>query len=252
MQEDNLYKKVLILREGAIGDIIHTLNVPRAIKEAYPDVEIHYYTCLDPNMLKADKNIDKIWYMPYDKTRDKKELEKFAKILKEEHYDVVLKLQLSPKIDSFVRKLSAKKVVNIKKIKRHHIVMNYWETAKRVFPKIKQYTNLKMYLPEDVSEKMKQEVSQYKKPVIIFNAGHIFAKRQGRTYPVEQWLELGKKIQEKHNGTIILTGIGEDAQMLKPLDAIPDCVSYISKLSLLENSALIKNADMLISGDSGP
>ena len=43
-----------------------------------------------------------------------------------------------------------------------------------------------------------------------------------------------------------------DCEVLKPLEAIPNTVSYVDKLTLEENSALIKNVDMLISGDSGP
>ena len=41
------FKKVLIIRTGAIGDVIHTTNTFRAIKEAHPEVEIHYLTSID-------------------------------------------------------------------------------------------------------------------------------------------------------------------------------------------------------------
>ena len=37
-------KKILIIREGAIGDVVHTTNVFRSIKETYPNVEIDYVT----------------------------------------------------------------------------------------------------------------------------------------------------------------------------------------------------------------
>ena len=38
------YKKILILRQGAIGDVVHTTNIFRSIKAKHPEVEIDYLT----------------------------------------------------------------------------------------------------------------------------------------------------------------------------------------------------------------
>ena len=40
----NEYKKILIIRTGAIGDVIHTSNLFRAIKKLNPEITIHYLT----------------------------------------------------------------------------------------------------------------------------------------------------------------------------------------------------------------
>ena len=55
------YKKILIIRLGAIGDVVNSMVIHQAIKEKHPDVEIHYMT-LDyiAPLLKNDKNISKI------------------------------------------------------------------------------------------------------------------------------------------------------------------------------------------------
>ena len=37
-------KKVLIIRNGAIGDVVHTTGLLRAIKSAYPFIQIDYAT----------------------------------------------------------------------------------------------------------------------------------------------------------------------------------------------------------------
>ena len=53
------YKKVLFIRIGAIGDVIHTLNGPRAIKELYPNIEIHYASSMPEDFLgKIDEVAD--------------------------------------------------------------------------------------------------------------------------------------------------------------------------------------------------
>ena len=247
------FKKILIIRTGAIGDVIHTTNTFRAIKEVYPEVEIHYLTALDSRLLEFDSNITKVWSIKDKKLKVfSKYMKEYAAILKAENFDAVINLQPSIKLRMLATLAGIKHQFNYKKNPKHHAVMNYWETAKRAFPAIRQYSDLKMYLDEEVSEKMKQELAQYQKPLVVLNAGHVFAKRQGRTYPIEKWIELGNKIQEKYNGTIIITGVKIDCEVLKPLEQIPNSVSYVDKLTLEENSALIKNADILISGDSGP
>ena len=247
------FKKVLIIRTGAIGDVIHTTNTFRAIKEAHPEVEIHYLTSIDTKLLEFDKNITKVWAIKDKQLKVfSKYMKEWAQILKAENFAAVINLQPSVKLRMLATLAGIKCQFNYEKNPKHHAVMNYWETAKKAFPDIRQYSDLKMYLDEEVSEKMKNELSQYRKPLVVLNAGQVFAKRQGRTYPIEKWIELGNKIQEKYNGTIVITGVKADCEVLKPLEAIPNTVSYVDKLTLEENSALIKNVDMLISGDSGP
>ena len=253
MAKKKLFKKVLIIRTGAIGDVIHTTNTFRAIKDAHPEVEIHYLTSINEPMLVYDKNLAKVWVIESEKFKPfSKYTMEFAKKLKAEKFDVAINLQPSFKTRLLVELAKIKTHFNYKKKSKLHAVQNYWETAKKAFPDIKNYSDLKMYLNPEVSEKMHTELSKYKRPLVVLNAGHVFAKRQGRTYPVEKWIELGNKIQEKYDGTILITGVKVDEEILKPLEQIKNSVSFVSKLSLDENSALIKNSDILISGDSGP
>lgn len=253
MAKKKLFKKVLIIRTGAIGDVIHTTNTFRAIKDAHPEVEIHYLTSINESMLVYDKNLAKVWVIESEKFKPfSKYTMEFAKKLKAEKFDVAINLQPSFKTRLLVELAKIKTHFNYKKKSKLHAVQNYWETAKKAFPDIKNYSDLKMYLNPEVSEKMHTKLSKYKRPLVVLNAGHVFAKRQGRTYPVEKWIELGNKIQEKYDGTILITGVKVDEKILKPLEQIKNSVSFVSKLSLDENSALIKNSDILISGDSGP
>lgn len=253
MVKKKIFKKVLIIRTGAIGDVIHTTNTFRAIKDAHPEVEIHYLTSINKSMLEYDKNITKVWVIESAKFKafSKYTLE-YAKRLKAEKFDAVINLQPSFKTRLLVELAKIKTHFNYRKKSKLHAVQNYWETAKKAFPDIKEYSDLKMYLNPELSIKMKEELSQYKRPLVVLNAGHVFAKRQGRTYPIEKWIELGNRIQEKYDGTILITGVKVDEEILKPLEQIKNSVSYVSKLSLDENSALIQNSDILISGDSGP
>ena len=59
------------------------------------------------------------------------------------------------------------------------------------------------------------------------NAGGMFSKRQGRSYPREKWVELGNKLAEKLNASIILNGAKEDKEFLKPLEGIKKSINFI-------------------------
>lgn len=245
------FKKVLIIRVGAIGDVVHTSNTYRAIKDAHPDVEIHYLTCIDKSMIEHDPALARVWTIDYKFKAFSKYTLDYAKELKQENFDAVINLQPSFKTQWLALLAGVKKHFNYRKNNKH-AVTNYWETAKRAFPDIKEFDDLKLHLCEDVCAQMRDRLSGYKRPFVILNGGNVFAKRQGRTYPASMWVELGNKIQEKYDGTIFITGIKVDAEVLKPLEQIKNAVSFVDKLSFEENSALIKNSDLLVSGDSGP
>lgn len=246
-------QKILIIRLGAIGDVIHTSNVYRAIKKAHPDVEIHFLTSINKALIENDKTLSKVWTI---KAKNLKVFSKYfidyTKLLKAENFDIVINLQPSVKTRLLAFLAGIKKRYNYHKNNKIHAVTNYWQTAKRVFNDIEELPELEITLAEDVCEKINKMVENYQRPFVILNCGHVFAKRQGRTYPITKWIELGNKIQEKYNGTIFITGLKEDAEILEPLNSIKNSVSFVDKLSLEETSALIKTSDLLLSGDSGP
>ena len=248
------FKKILFIRVGAIGDVIHTLNAPRAIKELYPEVNIHYLSSMPDEFMNYMPFIDKhIHYGNIQLTSIfSKDFKDFANTLKKEKYDVVINLQPSIKTRLLARLAGIKNVYNYHKRNSRHAVIDHWLTAKRAFPEITLPEDLDFRLSPELTAIIKDKVKNFNSPYIVFNSGHVFAKRQGRTYPIEKWVELGNKIQEKYNGTIIITGVKADAEVLRPLEKIKNSVSFVDKLTLEENSALLGCANLVISGDSGP
>ena len=244
-------KKILIIRLGAIGDVVHTTNLYRAIKQQYSDTEIHYLTSgLIKPLLISDVDISKVLTFP--KKFFSMETLNFIKKLQTENYDVAINLQPSIKIRLIVFLSRIKKQLVYKKNFKLHAVKNFWQTGLNAFPNIKEIENLKLYLPEKIKHDAKERVKNLKHPITIINAGGMFSKRQGRAYPLEKWIELGNKIAEKYNSTIILTGTKEDRAFLLPLEKIKNTINLIGKLSLEETCGIISQADLMISGDSGP
>ena len=246
-------KKVLIIRTGAIGDVVHTTNLYRAIKKLNPQIEIHYLTSsLIKPLLEADGDISKIINVPKKFKLFSVETKKLIDELKKENYDVVFNLQPSLKTRIIAIMSGIKKRYNYKKNFKFHAVKNFWQTGLQCFPQLEELDDLKIFLPQCYIDSAKKRVQNLKHPIIVFNAGGMFSKRQGRTYPIDKWVELGNKIQEKYDGTILLNGAKEDKEFLLPLEKIKNSVNLIGELSLADSCAVISQADIMISGDSGP
>lgn len=242
-------KKVLILRFGAIGDVVHTTGLFRSLKKLNSEIEIHYATFKAPSLLiENDPDLQKV-HVFEEKTY--KHLINFAKELRKEEFDVFINLQPGIKTKIFGLILRAKKTLTYKKTFKLHAVENFWKTAKPIFKDIILPDEIKIYLPEGAKEKAKSLIQTDKK-VIGFNIGANSA-RQGRKYPLEHWKVLAKELIDKHNCKILLTGSKEDEnEAEKLLDISPEIVSFCGKLSLPESAALLQRCNLVISGDTGP
>ena len=245
--------KLLIIRTGAIGDVVHTTALYRAIKKQCPDIKIHYMTSeyIKP-LLDEDKDIEKVIIIDPKFKMFSSYTKKLARIIKKENYDAVINLQPSLKIKYLIFLSGIKKLSTYKKNFKLHAVTNFWRTGLKFFPDLKEETELKLYLPKTAIEFAKTTVKHLKRPLIVINAGGVMSKRQGRTYPVEKWVEIGHKLQKKYNGTVILNGAKEDKEILSPLNDIENSVNLIGELSLVNSCAVIGESDIMISGDSGP
>lgn len=252
MNAENI-NKILIIRSGAIGDVVHTTSLFRAIKKLNPDIKIHYMTSdLIKPLLIEDSDIEKVLTINPKFKMFSHYTVNLAEKIKEQNYNLVINLQPSLKIKFLLFLAGIKKQYNYKKSFKIHAVTNFWQTGLKAFPELKQEEKLELNLPKDSIEFAKNKLKDLKRPFIVINAGGVLSKRQGRTYPIEKWLELGNKLQEKYNGTIILNGAKEDKDILAPLSTIPSSINLIGELSLINSCGIISQADLMISGDSGP
>lgn len=250
---NNRYKKILIIRTGAIGDVVHTSNLFRSIKKAYPDVIVHYLTSetIKP-LLVENPDIEKVITINPGFRAFSSYTKEFAAELKKENYDLVINLQPSFKIKFLIFLAGIKNKVAYKKDFKLHAVKNFWLTGLKAFPLIKEESDLKLYLPDNSVERAKELLKDLPRPFIVINAGGVFSKRKGRTYPIDKWAILTEKLLEKYRGTIILNGSKEDEKFLSPLATNKNVLNLIGKLSLIDSCAVISQADYMISGDSGP
>lgn len=240
-------KKVLIFRLGAIGDVVHTTGLLRALKNYNPQISIHYLTTRVPSkLLEYNHALDKIW-ISEDKSYSY--IYNFAKELKRENFDLLINLQ-PPTIRNkiFAHFIGAKKTLNYKKDFKFHAVKNFFITASHAIKDLYLEEDLKLVIPENFKDKFNDLSGM----IIGFNMG-VSGTRQGRRWPLEYWGNLAKIIIDEYNCKIVLTGSNDDKEFSEQiLNISPNIISFCGKLDIMENAALLSKCNLVISGDTGP
>ncbi len=243
-------KKILIIRFGAIGDVVHSTALFRSLKQFNPELEIHYATFnLPSTVIQDDPDIKKLWII---KNKNYKTLWQLAKELKKEKFDLCINLQNSNRAKFLSFLTRSKKYISYKKTFNLHAVENFWRTAKPIFKDIELPGEVQIHLPDEVKQDIAKLINKKSKR-IGFNIS-LSSVRQGRKWKNEYWVELAKKlIKYDSNIEIVIVGIKEDLELAKQISEVSNNVkSFCDKLSLLESTALMSHCDLLISGDTGP
>ena len=243
-------KRILIIRNGAIGDVIHTTALFRAIKKAYPKILIDYATSFAPStLLKNDKDLNEIFVF------EDYSYKYFLSIIpefKNKNYDLIINLQPQLKFNLFCKLLRVK-TVKYKKNFKKHAVENFFETAKKELPAIELPTELKI----EITDKNKQYVIGTFPQIqacknVVFNMSAT-PQRQGRKWPVDYYKELALRLINEYNCNIILTGSKEDTELTSKLVNVHENIfDFAGKFTLTESAALYSMCDLFISGDTGP
>ena len=249
----NKVKKILIIRLGAIGDVVHSTIISTAIKNKYPRDKIHFLTLpYIKEMLKNDLNFEKIFEFDNRKKNNLFYLFKLGLALRKENYDVIFNLTNAFRTNFISFVANPKK--NIKRSKQRKIALDAFFNAALKFDKTLVYPkNLSIISGQMEKDNILKMLNDIKQPIIIFNPGGENDNiRQGRIWPFEYWIELGNKLYESLNATIIISGSKNEEFEHQKYKAIKNAIVFSGKLKLNETLALFSLADIVISGDSGP
>lgn len=242
--------KILIIRNGAIGDVIHTTALYRAIKKAYPHIIIDYATSyITAPLLKNDLDLNEVLIF---ENYSYKYFISLATEFKNKKYDLIINLQPQLKFNLLCA-ISGIKTVTYKKDFKKHAVENFFEVAKKVLPVIELPSELKIRISEKGIQYVKNvfpEINARKN--IVFNMSATF-QRQGRKWPIDYFKELAIRLINEYDCNIILTGSADDKELTDQLVNLhKNIYDFAGKFTLSESSALYSMCDLFISGDTGP
>lgn len=250
----NKSKKILIIRLGAIGDVVNSCVIHQSIKQKYPDYEIHFLTSpIIAPLLEDDPDIKKVWTFNYSQKGAFFALFPLGLRLFLQRFDLVVNLQnsLRNKILSFLA--MPKKIISKDKTSKGHSTNAFTKALNSLMPEVEIVKNIKLYTCKKQKEQMSELIQEFPRPLIAISAGgENDNSRQGRIWPLKNWIELGDKLTSRHGGTIIILGSKPESAYQKPLNEIQSSKMFSGTLSLKENATLISLCDLFISGDSGP
>lgn len=245
-----IVKKILIIKLGAIGDVIRTTPLIHKLKEIYPEAKITWLT-YTPEVVP--KIVDCILNF---------ELKNIL-LLKAIHFDILYNLDkdleacaLTNQIFADVKKgfkLEGGRCVPIDKDAEAKWLTGIYDDLNRA--------NKKSY-PQEIFEicgfqfsgeryilDVNPEIWEIpeKHPLIGLNTG-CGERWPTRQWPIEYWIELAQNLKEKGWGVLLLGGAKEDSQNKKI--AYESGVTYLGHFPIKKFISLVNQCELIITAVS--
>lgn len=245
-------KKILIIKLGALGDVVHASIIAEAIKSKHPDCTIDFLTlpwCI--SLLKDYPYIDEVilWENSYKKNY--KDFIRIAIKLFKKRYDYIF----SPSKVFWTLLLSIialpQKIIFNKKLGGLW-VEDYFQMAQRIFKDLEKPDHLTLGLSVEAITKIEADLKKYTSPFFVIAPGRaIDPIRQGRIWNIDKWKELTTLLIQEYGGTIFVIGNEIEKDTHNILSA-SNVIIKSGDYSIEETKALLSKATLMISGDTGP
>lgn len=273
--------KYLIVRLGALGDIIHTLPAQQLLHRKQPHSEIHWITeapYLD--FLQSVPGIDRLWVVDTRKWRTRPaSLNEFVRLvgaLRKEQFKAAIDFQGLLKSSILTRLSGATRRIGFGKHQtresaaawfysaslsvttkgRHRIEQNLQllsaigledaELQESAIPRIP------FQLPEESSKYIDDQFQRFSVPdtPVILNPG---AGWPTKLWPVKRFAELARRITgELKRSVIVAWGPGEQELAEDIVGDHSEDRVIAFPTSILELAALCRRSSLMVAGDTGP
>ena len=266
-------KKVLIFKIGAIGDVMMTTPLVRALRKRFPKAKLDYLVGKwSASIIEKNKNLDEM--ITFDDTiffrRKKRELLRLAKEIRKRYYDLIIVLDRSWLVNIYARLFSAPTIgfdrdgegfannVSVLYDDEKHDIEYYLDIARRLKCK-KETQKMDLFLDKKAiafaDMIWKKHRLAGKSVVCIIPGG---GSNPGQTVDLKRW-PIGKYAllaEEiiKSRKTIILLGGESDTALKKHFRHLPKdkVIDLIGKCDINESASVMARCSTVICNDSGP
>lgn len=268
-----MIRKILILKVGALGDVVRTTYFLPGIRKRYnEEVEIFWITSKNAyDLLKNNEYIDKILFI-----ENKEDIEK----IKEITFDWIISLEDEEELYNYISEVSYKKLSGVYK---EDNILKYTDDLKQWFDmgllskygkekadQLKKINNLShteifskglnieikepYFFGDNLLEnKIKNEIKKIKNYKIIglnLNAGKRWPSKSLNTDEAKKLIKV--LVENKSNFLIVLGGkenYERNKLLMKGLEK-ENNIFLIKPVEVLEFAAIIKNLNLLITSDT--
>lgn len=277
-------RRILVIRLDLIGDLVLTMPLVQALKKAYPSAEIDLLAtpasskivAFHPDLSEIMAYDPNIWRRPQALLRRKNWREAWAlrQRLRARNYDLVVcahgawasviaLLSGAPRRVGFAKESYPGLLTDAIPGGHwlpgdHQHEVDYGLQLARAAGASAEMLDRVPYLAVDqqslpqVEALLAQEGLRAGKPLI---ACHVASHNgQSKRWPIPYWATLLDRLIREDGANVVLTGAAGDlpfvTEVVQRMREQP--INLAGKTSLLQLAALLKRADLLITGDSGP
>ncbi|MEM4254075.1 MAG: lipopolysaccharide heptosyltransferase II [Candidatus Woesearchaeota archaeon] len=273
MPDFSMVRKICIFKTGAIGDVLMTTPLLRALRKRFSRARIDYWVGeWSAPVLENNPHIDRVISFnerPFYK-KNLIAINNIARKIRNEKYDLMIILDFSYLANMFgtLCKVPIRigfdrngegfpNTLNAPYGKRMHDVDSYLEIARVVGSKSICQKEIELFLTNDEERFARMFFRKHKlnpaRTIAIAPGG---AKNPGMTlnikrWPAERFAKLAERLS-KRGFQILLVGGPDDidaAEIVK--ERVPNAVDATGKTSLRKTAALIKRCRRLVCNDSG-
>lgn len=251
-----MVKEVLVIKHGALGDIILATGPFASIRKAQPDAHITLLTAKPYNhLLKNAPFFDEIWLDEKPKLWQFGKVLRLNKLLRSKRFDWVYDLQTSQRSTGYFRML-------------HHAGLSYSGLAKgshqhdtperttlHTVDRQRQQleiAGMQEILPPDIRW-LHEDVSALKpngQYIVLVPGGS--AHRPEKRWPAEQFQAFATALLAR-GITPIWIGAGAEAELLDGLaEAVPQSINLCNQTSFAQIAELARGAICAVGNDTGP
>lgn len=249
---------VLIIRSGALGDLVYATSVLDALILQYgKEIQIDWVTTsVSGTLFKKDPRINKLFPLNHRKLPNILSREKRAIInhSKQHPYDLAINLETGKPFIKLLMDIQAEYKLGmpftVPSPGKPHMV----EIIKRTYADAISDEILEEASPRLIGSDLK-ELKEYDLPdnYLVLNPSNSHNARHKlnyRAWPKEHWIDLINKLD--HHNLVIVGGKGEE-EYFKSMRPFPSHVlDLVGKSSLIDLIGIIANANAIITTDTGP
>ncbi|PID78260.1 MAG: hypothetical protein CSA18_02400 [Deltaproteobacteria bacterium] len=253
--------KILIVKLGALGDIINTFPLACHLYDKL-NAEISWISePLGFPLVSNHRAVSEVFL--FDKKNKKKSYLKIIKLLKEKKFDFVFDLQRILKSAAFTIKAKSHRKITFdkKRCKELTWLLPYEKIAPKDHDSnhmLNQYLEFSDYINAGLPENIDWSIPEFNSEKIILPKKYIVLNT-GATKSENKWFrryfaKLSDFISTQTDYTPILSGGTEDINFAEYIYELckKKPINLTGKTNLMQLSELLKKADFIVSSDTGP
>ena len=270
--------KLLIIKISSLGDVIHGFALANELKSQRPYITVDWLVGdVYAELLEKHPAVRKVWHFKRGYWGDNwqspstwSEIATFITSIRSERYDVCLDLQgllrsglitllsgAQKRVGYHSGREGSKHCYNVRleSGESEHAVDKLLHSLTFFDAKIPKSPSFKFDIPGQAEAAVKKLLAEFGvfEKYIVFHPG---ARWETKRWPGEKWSELADSISKSAklpDIPIIFSGSSGEAGMIKEIiNDRKNLFSAAGRLTLLELSALLRNASAMVTVDSGP